>query len=238
MSQCVSQLNHIMYKLISSKLEFRNQKASMPHSEIFSFLFQTFRKPPQKIFIYISFIFLCLLIATNLDTLLDFLGIEPCCYDLENLQIPTDQDPFVPLKLDDSKQVVPNVAHVNWFTDKPKTFLFHNLLSLLSIHRMMKPEKIYFRHNCKPTGKYWLEALRKVPNLILKRVDPPKKLFGVKLKRPAYETSNSDADRIKVMLESGGVFLDLDVLILKSLEPLRKYPTTIGKCSFPLTSNC
>ena len=166
-------------------------------------------------------------------TLQNYVEEQISRWNLPDLQEQTDAqaeaDCFTELPRNDSLNFVPNVAHVNWFTKESEIFLFHNLLSLLSIQRIMKPDKIYFRYNVQPTGKYWTEALRKVPKLILKHVNPPKILLGTKLASPSYETSHSDADRIKVMLECGGIFMDLDIIILKSLEPLRKYPTTIGR---------
>ena len=139
--------------------------------------------------------------------------------------------PTVMPPMDGSEFVVPNIAHFTWYTQLPKEFLFHHLLSILSVYRMMKAEKIYFHCNFQPVGKYWDEARSKVPNLIIKGVDPPKSLFGVDLKARVNDATDSDADRLRILQEYGGLYIDLDVLILRSLDPLRRFPTTLGKLS-------
>ena len=126
------------------------------------------------------------------------------------------------------KYVVPNIAHFTWYMEKPKPILFHHLLSILSVHRIMKADEIYFHCDYEPIGKYWEEARRKVPNLTIVKVNPPKKMFGFNLIGPQNDAIVSDLDRLRIVRQFGGLYLDLDVLILKSLDPLRKYPTTLG----------
>ena len=53
-----------------------------------------------------------------------------------------------------------------------------------------------------------------------------------KLKRPPaqpmFYTSHSNVDRLKVLSEYGGIYLDLDVLVTKSFDDLRRYVCTVG----------
>lgn len=58
---------------------------------------------------------------------------------------------------------------------------------------------------------------------------PPENLFGEKVKEPFYYTSHSNVDRVKVLMEYGGIYLDFDVLVTKPFDDLRKYPCTIGR---------
>jgi hypothetical protein len=154
--------------------------------------------------------------------------VKPEPHHLNEESEPTQQE-IPPKQTGKNNYIVPNYAHFIWYANKPKELQFHHLLSLLSTQKVMKAEKIYLHHNMEPVGPYWEEAKKKIPNLILQHRDPPTSMFGVKLKAPAFETSHSNADRIKVIQEYGGVYLDFDVLITNPLEPLRVYPTTLGE---------
>ena len=48
------------------------------------------------------------------------------------------------------------------------------------------------------------------------------------LKKTYYETDYSDYDKVKIMMETGGIYLDFDVMVIKDFDPLRKYKCTIG----------
>ena len=40
---------------------------------------------------------------------------------------------------------------------------FHEMLSVLSAHKMIQPDAIYFHTNVPPTGKYW-DSLKELKN--------------------------------------------------------------------------
>ena len=48
------------------------------------------------------------------------------------------------------------------------------------------------------------------------------------LKEIKFETDYSNYDKIKAVMETGGIYLDLDVMVVKSFDPLRKYECTLG----------
>ena len=55
--------------------------------------------------------------------------------------------------------------------------------------------------------------------------EPPIHVF----KKIDFETTLSNYDRVKILLEYGGIYLDLDVLVTQSFDELRKYRYTLGK---------
>ena len=126
--------------------------------------------------------------------------------------------------------IVPNIIHYLWFTNftgvKGKhAFNFVNYVSIKSVCEIQKPEKILFHCDVIPSDIWWQKAWRDFPlNVVFhsSRSD----IFGVKAKHIEHI---SDIIRLEILLEQGGIYLDCDVIIVKSLDPLRHYPATMGK---------
>lgn len=127
----------------------------------------------------------------------------------------------------ETELLVPNIVHYIWYAESPQQLKFHNLLSILSAHKLIKPQMILFHTNIEPTGNYWQEV-KKIPSLKVIHRRPSTCLFGYPLKLPYYETSSSNVDRLRVLYETGGIYLDLDVLVTKPFDDLRRYPCSIG----------
>ncbi|XP_070533447.1 uncharacterized protein [Ptychodera flava] len=123
------------------------------------------------------------------------------------------------------KPVVPNIAHYIWFSCHP--FEFENLLSLISVHRFMRAEKILFHTDCEPSGQWWKEA-RKIPSLEILQREPVKTIFGRNI-NPIWPEHQSDVARLQILMEYGGIYFDTDIFVLKSLEPLRYYDYVVGR---------
>ncbi|XP_070547862.1 uncharacterized protein [Ptychodera flava] len=119
------------------------------------------------------------------------------------------------------KALIPNIAHFVWFYD-PQPLRFDQFISILSTHTVMKAEKILFHTNNEPIGRYWQ---------ILK--DTIDVLEVVITQKPKLEHSNrfhrSDLARLQILLKYGGVYLDNDVIVVRSLEPLRHYDFVMGR---------
>ena len=64
--------------------------------------------------------------------------------------------------------------------------------------------------------------------------DQPTTLFNESIKKPKYDTSNSNVDRVNILREYGGIYLDLDVLVIRPFTELRKHVCTIGQWNFTL----
>ena len=125
------------------------------------------------------------------------------------------------------RDLVPNIVHYIWFSNKDTIFPFHHMLSVMSAHKILKPDVILFHTNRPPTGSYWaiITALSSVK--VIHRV-PPRTLFGEQTKTPAFPTSHSNIARVDILLQHGGIYLDLDVIALKPFDVFRHYPCTVG----------
>ena len=126
-----------------------------------------------------------------------------------------------------SEFLVPNIVHFIWFNTETKKFPFNSMLSVLSAHKLINPDIIYFHTNREPNGPYF-QRIKQLPNLKVMYREPPATLFGETVKEPIFYTSHSNVDRVKVLMEYGGIYLDFDVIVTSPFEELRKYPCTIG----------
>ena len=58
---------------------------------------------------------------------------------------------------------------------------------------------------------------------VIKR-EPPRAI----IKDSPYETHYSNYDKVKILIEHGGIYLDMDVLAIRPMDDLRKYSCTVG----------
>ncbi|XP_070545486.1 uncharacterized protein [Ptychodera flava] len=124
-----------------------------------------------------------------------------------------------------NRPIVPNIAHYTWFGNH--TFRFDHLVSILSAHKFMKPDRIMFHTDCEPEGDYWEEAKEKLGDalqIITRKV--PKTVFNNTI---AFIQHSSDVARLEILAEHGGIYMDLDVIVLRSLTPLRHYDFVMGR---------
>ena len=122
--------------------------------------------------------------------------------------------------------VVPKLVHVMWFHPSENcTFRFHNFICLLSVHKFITPQKIFVWHNSPPCGKWWDEVLQRIPSVELMQIDLPNSVFGRTIRVLEHKT---DVLRITLVLRYGGIYIDLDVIALKSWDQLLFYDTTLG----------
>ncbi|XP_070534367.1 uncharacterized protein [Ptychodera flava] len=130
--------------------------------------------------------------------------------------------------------VIPNIAHFIWFSCHP--FKFEDLISVLSVHRVMKAEAIYFHTDCEPTGKWWLEAKEFIPTLKVVHRTPPAKVFDRKLDQKLSDRS-VDVAKLQILTEGGGIYLNTSIYVVAPLEPLRYYDYVVGKADKNAFSN-
>ncbi|CAH1796360.1 unnamed protein product [Owenia fusiformis] len=121
---------------------------------------------------------------------------------------------------------VPNIVHYCWYSNMSKEWTFTQYLSVLSVHRFIKPSMILFQTNYPPHGYYWNRTVS-IPGLTIVKRTPTKKLFWKRLNFP-YETTACNLDRLLFLNTTGGMVLDTDVIAVRSFDPLRKYSATMG----------
>ena len=130
---------------------------------------------------------------------------------------------------------VPNIVHFVWLWDKPEPYKFRQLLGGLSVVRVLKPCAIVFWNaGYLPTGPWWKEFVGNVTTAANKsgvlfftpNITTPLFIAG---KKAPFEAHKSDIVRLYALKYFGGIYLDFDVIILKSFAPLRCYDMTMGR---------
>jgi len=121
--------------------------------------------------------------------------------------------------------MIPNIIHFVFglcddFGGRPFSLIHY--LAVKSAHECNRPEAIYFHYAYEPSGEWWDRAK---PFLTLVQLDPPRNIFGNPLLHYAHI---SDVVRLEALLKYGGIYLDIDVLCLKSFAPLRRFEAVMG----------
>jgi mannosyltransferase OCH1-like enzyme len=126
-----------------------------------------------------------------------------------------------------SDKPVPKIVHYCWYGGKRRSmFRFYHFISILSAYKFIKPEVIYFWYDFIPQGNLWKDIRRRVPIIQTKHRPAPTHIYYRSLSR--YDQHQSDIVRLEAVMEYGGIYMDLDVVALKSFDPLLKYDTTMG----------
>ncbi|XP_024085691.1 uncharacterized protein At4g19900-like [Cimex lectularius] len=126
--------------------------------------------------------------------------------------------------------IVPNYVHFIRFDQA--TFSFVDLVCVLAALKNQRPEKIFFHTNVPAfRGKYWeylLGQKRFKDVLQLQFMEVPKHVFGQRFADGWVKFHAGDIARLKVLMKYGGIFLDNDSFIVKSLNEFRKFEMTLG----------
>ena len=128
--------------------------------------------------------------------------------------------------------IVPNIIHFIRFNNFELNFV--DYVVLLAAMRNQRPDKFYIHTNVQDvqyTGKYWKwvqqneELWMRIQVLYL---EAPTEIFGLKLNEGWRFYHGSDIERIRVLMKHGGIYLDNDSFIIRSLDKYRKYEFVIN----------
>lgn len=120
--------------------------------------------------------------------------------------------------------MIPNLFHfIYFYKDKNTEFPLAHFITLNSARVLNEPQKIFFYTDKEPKGVYW-EKIRKYIDLVI--LEPPDEVYGNKLYHIAHK---SDVLRLRILRNSGGIYMDMDVLSKKSFGPLLKYDFVMGR---------
>jgi hypothetical protein len=123
-----------------------------------------------------------------------------------------------------SQTKIPKIVHFVYGMKDPDPQLdLIQYLSIKSAHEVIKPEKILFHYHHMPTGE-WFELIR--PLVTLRQVEIPTKIFGNRVDHYAHR---ADVVRLEALKEFGGIYLDLDVIMMKSLDHLLDEQFAMGQ---------
>jgi hypothetical protein len=121
---------------------------------------------------------------------------------------------------------IPNEYHFIWGLTPPgigKPFVMVHYIAIVSCYNVNKPDKINFYYAYEPSGPWW-EKAKSLLNLI--QVFPPIHVYGRRLEHAAHK---ADVLRLEILLEKGGVYLDLDVLSIRSFADLLDMHLVMGE---------
>ncbi len=100
----------------------------------------------------------------------------------------------------------------------PPEFQLINYLVLLSARKHIQPNVIYLHYSIEPTGYWWLKAKHDHQlNLTLHQIPPITSIYNHPVYHHAHRT---DIARLEILNKYGGIYLDLDILVLKSFSKL------------------
>lgn len=122
--------------------------------------------------------------------------------------------------------MIPNIFHFCYglsqdFGGKPYSLVHY--LAVKSAHDLNKPDEIFFYYTFEPEGEWWERTKEFVTGV---RVDAPDNIFGNKLVHVAHK---ADILRLNVLIEKGGIYLDLDTICCKPFTGLLNYKFVIGR---------
>lgn len=110
---------------------------------------------------------------------------------------------------------IPKIVHfVYGLRDPGPTLDLIHYTAIKSAHDVLKPDKIMFHYYHLPVGDNFERAM---PMLTLRQVPMVTKVFGRPVNHYAHR---ADVVRLQVLEEFGGIYLDLDLISLKSVDHL------------------
>lgn len=124
--------------------------------------------------------------------------------------------------------LIPNIVHYVLFNNSTINFIMY--LSMLSVIKVQKPSVIYLHTNKQNfTGGYWYKLQRfssknKV-EIQISFLMQPTHVYGQRLSSIYHA---SDISRIFVLRKYGGIYLDVDVVLINNVNKLRTYECVIG----------
>lgn len=117
---------------------------------------------------------------------------------------------------------VPSIVHYVWFLKREMNF--YHFLSFVSALRYIKP-CLLLVHGDEPLGLYWEYIMVIANNVINVEMDPPLTIHNKSIGRIEHK---ADVARLLILQEYGGIYVDTDEIILRSLDSLLKFPFTLS----------
>jgi len=119
--------------------------------------------------------------------------------------------------------MIPKIVHFTWLTPpEGKEFNIHHMASVKSVHHHNPGYKIKIHCDKIPDSVFFDE----IKNLVeINIVATPQEVFGIPIK---YMVMKSDVLRLRILIEEGGIYQDLDIITLKSYDDLLNNEVVLG----------
>ena len=118
--------------------------------------------------------------------------------------------------------LVPSLVHFI-FLGEDRPFKFLHYLAILSAHVRSSPDQIVVHGSREPVESPWWRRIK--PLVTYEQVELVREFRGREID---FYQHQADVIRLEKLIERGGIYLDLDILTLRSLNPLRRYSCVIG----------
>ncbi|KAL0076615.1 hypothetical protein F4703DRAFT_1743529 [Phycomyces blakesleeanus] len=143
---------------------------------------------------------------------------------------PSSSSSFTELELAQSVQLrpagtrIPKIVHFVYGLRGPDPTLdLIHYIAIKSAHDTIKPDKIFLHYHYRPIGENFERAL---PLITLHQIDLVTNVFGRPVSHYAHQ---SDVARLQILAEHGGIYLDLDLISLQSVDHLLDHDFVMGQ---------
>ena len=97
-------------------------------------------------------------------------------------------------------------------------FVFFNYITMLAARRHLRPSKLIVHYNQEPNTFWWHRAKHDPEiDMVLVQTRVVEHIFN---KTVDNHSHRSDVIRLEAMMQYGGIYLDIDILVLRSFDPL------------------
>lgn len=110
--------------------------------------------------------------------------------------------------------VIPKIIHLIYINERP--LQLYNYQCIYSIIRHHSDYQIWIHNDIEPDTQEW-SNLCNVQNVYIKRINRNKLFDGIDIQFVQYE---ADILRMSILLEYGGIYMDIDVYVIKNISPL------------------
>ncbi|XP_054287183.1 uncharacterized protein LOC129003016 [Macrosteles quadrilineatus] len=130
----------------------------------------------------------------------------------------------------DGHYIIPNYVHFVKF--RYDSFNFIHFICVLAAFKHQRPEKLFIHTDVEEfRGKYW-QILLQTPGfrevLILNRIQLRQEVFGQPLNPEWRLYHGGDVARLEIMRKYGGIYVDNDSYLIRSLDDLRRYEMVVA----------
>ena len=131
-----------------------------------------------------------------------------------------------PPALASSEQRIPNVVHFIFGlkSPQPELHLIH-YMAIAAAYANLRPERLIVWYHYEPVGEWW-ELARQRFVTDVGHVRNVTHIFDRQVEHYAHK---ADILRLEVLQAWGGIYLDLDVFVLRDMSPLLNYSTVLGE---------
>ena len=122
--------------------------------------------------------------------------------------------------------MIPKIVHFVFGLDENfggKPFNLIHKIAIKSAIDIIKPNKVFLYNKYEPNSLYW-EEIKSLVEIV--KINPPSEIFGRPIEHCAHKT---DVIRLTKLIETGGIYLDVDTICLNSFDNLLDNKFVMGK---------